>query len=206
MTSKSKNKGNALERDVRDALNTAFDCEEFARTPSSGAIMGLGNAKKNAGLEQVTKQTLGSDIICPTWFKFSIECKSYANDPNYAKIIREDDRVLNGWLGESLYDAMTLNLTPMLVFKTTRKGTNVAIPNCFKLPQSINYCLHYNGFWIMGLDAFIENVEEFNNQNNKMQELISNAIHTNDRYKYLIETMLEAKNNAKTSKKKKKKT
>lgn len=200
MTSKSKNKGNLLERDVRDLLNKAYNCKEFARTPGSGAIMGLSNAKKNAGLEQITQQTLGSDIICPSWFNWSIECKNYANDPNYSKILKEDDRVLNGWLGEALHDAIVLNLSPMLVFRTARKGTHVAIPSYFQLPSEINYCLHYNGFWIMGVDAFIENVQHFNDINESLELYKQKDVLSTDRYMYLVESMLSTKEAAKEAK------
>lgn len=203
MTSKSKNKGNKLERDFRDELNKAFNCEEFARTPGSGALMGLSNARKNAGLEHITKQTLGSDLICPKWFKWSVECKNYADDPNYSKLIKDDDRVLNGWLGEALFDAETLNLSPMLVFRTNRKGTHVAIPSLFPLPESITHYVKYDSFWILGLEAFITNINEFNDYNEDNTITINDWVKDLDRNKFLVSSMLEVKEKKTKPKKKK---
>ena len=131
MTSKSKSKGNRLEREIRDSLNTAFNTEEFARTPSSGAIMGLSNWEKNKNLENSTKRALGSDIICPSWFQFSIECKNYGDKPNYAKVLVSSDTDLDGWVGEVLFDAINAKRTPILFFRTTRKGTFVVLPKHF---------------------------------------------------------------------------
>ena len=159
MPSKSKNKGNALEREMRDILNAAYDSEEFARTPSSGAIMGLSNFQKNRGLSESTKAVLGSDLICPDWFPFSVECKWYADTPNYAQIIKGSDSDLDGWLAEACFDARNLDLHPLLVFKTNRKGTHVALPGTF-LPHIFSRCyLVYYEFIILGIDDFVENCE-----------------------------------------------
>lgn len=161
MTSKSKNKGNTLEREIRDFLNKIYNSEEFARTPSSGAIMGLGNSKRNAGLEQSTQRTLGSDLICPDWFPFSVECKSYADKPNYSTIIKSNDSTLDSWLGETCFDSINLGLIPILFFKTTRKGTHCALPSIF-LPKmsNIKYYSIYEDFIIMGLEQFEANKTE----------------------------------------------
>lgn len=193
MTSRSKAKGNSLERDVCNQLNEVFKSKEFTRTPSSGAIMGLSNAKKKDGLNLHTKQTLGADLICPDWFKFSVECKNYADEPNYSKIIKEDDSTLNRWLGEALFDATTLQLSPMLVFKTTRKGAYVAIPNVFILPKVITHYSYYNGFWIIGIETFLSNVNELNEQNEQKLENIQEWLRKDTRVKFLIDFMLKQK-------------
>lgn len=193
MTSRSKAKGNSLERDVCNQLNEAFSCKEFTRTPSSGAIMGLSNAKKKDGLNLHTKQTLGADLICPDWFKFSVECKNYADEPNYSKIIKEDDNTLNRWLGEALFDATTLQLSPLLVFKTTHKGAYVALPKLFDLPESILHYSCYNGFWIIGIDHFLKNVKIINEQNEQKLDSISEWVRTDNRVRFLIDFMLKQK-------------
>ena len=159
MTSKSKTKGNKLERDIRDVLNNMYDTEEFARTPGSGAIMGQSNFRKNAGLEDVTKRTLGSDIICPEWFPFSIECKNYADKPNYSTIIKGDDKTLSGWLGETVFDSINFKQIPMLIFRTDRKGTHVVLPACFSPALNTSHELRYNEFIIIGISQFEENAQ-----------------------------------------------
>ena len=159
MPSKSKNKGNTLEREMRDVLNATYETEEFARTPSSGAIMGLSNYKKNQGLSASTRTILGSDLICPDWFKFSVECKWYADKPNYAQIIKGADTDLDGWLAEACFDARNLELNPLLFFKTNRKGVHAALPAFFWPRLQMTCHLRYYEFLIIGIDDFVNNAE-----------------------------------------------
>ena len=155
MPSKSKNKGNKFERDVRDFLNEVYDTEEFSRTPNSGAIMGRTNWGKNQGLSEDVKRTLGSDIIVAENFRFAVECKHYADKPNYAAILKGPDTTLDHWLAETLFDAINLNLHPMLFFKTNRKGIHVALPGYFYPEiQEAEYFLKYGAFLIIGIDIF----------------------------------------------------
>lgn len=172
MTSKQKNKGNKLERELRDHLNSIFNTEEFARTPNSGAIMGKSNYQKNQGLEDQTKVTLGSDIICPEWFRFCVECKHYKDVPNYSTLIKKDEKNIDKWLAEVSFDARNLNLTPMLVFKTDRKGKHFAIPRV-GFEQLLTYnCSHvvfYRRFAIIGEEQFIQIADAINANNNDEQ-------------------------------------
>lgn len=157
MTSKSKTKGNLLERDMRDLLNDVYDSTEFARTPGSGAIMGQGNFRKNIGLADTTKKTLGSDLICPEWFNFSIECKNYADKPNYATIIKGPDKTLDHWLAETCFDAINFEQMPMLFFRTSRKGTHCAIPAIFEQHLNLPFSLKYRDFVIFGVEYLEQN-------------------------------------------------
>ncbi len=178
MPSKSKAKGNKFEYDVVKVLNDVYSTEEFSRTPNSGAMMGRSNWGKNQGLAENVKRTLGSDIIVPDWFKFSVECKHYKDKPNYSEIIKGPDTTLDHWLGESVYDAINLNLHSLLFFKTNRKGVHFALPEYFYITHDQegshmaglvgDYFLMYGPFVISGLDTFLENAERiklFGNMN-----------------------------------------
>lgn len=157
MPSRSKQKGNAFEREIAKILNTIYDTQEFTRTPSSGAIMGRSNFERNIGLRENVKQTLGSDLIVPEWFKYSCERKSYKDSPNFSQIIKGNDRDLTQWLAECTYDAHNFGLTPLLFFKTTRKGTYCALPLHFKPSLKISHYCVYNEYFIFGIDQFVEN-------------------------------------------------
>jgi len=164
MTSKSKAKGNRFEYEIRDLLNKIYDSKEFARTPGSGAIMGRSNFAKRQGLSEEAQNTLGSDLICPAWFPYSVEAKNYADSPIYHTIVTADDPKLNHWLGEACFDARNFGKIPLLFFKTTRKGAFVAFPstlldNTVQLTHSLNY----NGFTVIGVDHFVQHKEYFRN-------------------------------------------
>ncbi len=158
MPSKSKSKGNKFENDMCKIFNRLYETEEFSRTPNSGAMMGRSNWAKKQGLSESVKRTLGSDIIVPDWFRFSVECKHYADTPTYEALIKEPgDKTLDHWLGETLFDAGNLGLHPMLIFKTNHKGTHVVLPNYFLEMMQPNYYVNYGAFIIVGLDVLEEN-------------------------------------------------
>lgn len=166
MTSKSKAKGNRFEYEIRDLLNKIYDTKEFARTPGSGAIMGRGNFAKRQGLSEDVQNTLGSDLICPSWFPFSVEAKNYADSPVYHTIIGGQDLKLNHWLGEACFDAKNLGKIPLLFFKTTRKGSYVAIPAelvHIAMPRLPKQYLKYDEFMVMSVDCFVEHKDHFRN-------------------------------------------
>lgn len=165
MPSRSKNKGNKFENDMCKIFNRLYETEEFARTPNSGAIMGRTNWGRKQGLAEDVKRTLGSDIIVPDWFKFAVECKHYKDSPSYDKIVKAPgDKTLDGWLGEALYDAINLNLHPMLVFKTNNKGTHIVLPEYFMWafqPDTVDFFVRYKKvFVIIGLDEFEANARQ----------------------------------------------
>ncbi len=157
MPSKSKTKGNAFERDVSKFLNKVYNTDGFTKTMGSGAFVGKGNWAKRSGLDQNIKVALAGDIITPTWFPFSIECKHYSDTPNYATIIKGPDVTLDLWLGKSIHDAINTQLIPLVFFKTDYKGAHVALPKTLApiLEQhNIRFYLTYRNFVIIGIDLF----------------------------------------------------
>ena len=192
MPSKSKTKGNKFERDIRDFLNNTYDTEEFSRTPNSGAIMGRSNWGKNQGLSEGVKRTLGSDIIVADDFHFAVECKHYADKPNYAAIIKGNDSALDHWLAEVVFDAINLDLHPMLFFKTNRKGTHVAVPGYFITEiQKARHFLKYESFLILGIETFEELAKEIRDAalNNKEVEEFRTKFYELEYVQELLKTL-----------------
>lgn len=124
--------------------------------------MGRSNFAKRQGLSEEAQNTLGSDLICPAWFPFSVEAKNYADSPIYHTIITGDDPKLNHWLGEACFDAKNFGKIPILFFKTTRKGAFVAFPTTL-LDNSVKptHSLQYNEFTIVGVEHFVKHKEYF---------------------------------------------
>lgn len=166
MTSKSKAKGNRFEYAIRDLLNRVFDSTEFARTPGSGAIMGRSNFGKRAGLSDAAKDTLSADMICPSWFPYSIEAKNYADKPIYHTMIHSYDATLDGWLGEALCDAKNANKIPFLFFNTTRKGSFIAVPEIIAKHMTVGNYLVYRDWRIMSMSAIETNFQVLKDMGN----------------------------------------
>lgn len=165
MASKSKRKGSAFENDISKMLNTTYETEQFARTPGSGAWMGRSNSAKKSGVAQEAQDTLRGDLITPKEFPFIIECKNYEDSPVYHKIIQGPDAKLDGWLKEVEFDANEAGLEPMLWFKTTRKGSFVAVKSHIVADVDFEYVLKYRDYTIVSLDAFKTHSSSFWNQN-----------------------------------------
>ena len=161
MASKSKDKGSRFEYQIRDLLNRVYDSKEFARTPGSGAIMGRSNFQKREGLSDAAKDTLSADLICPSWFPYSIEAKNYADKPTHATMIHSYDTTLDGWLGESLFDAKNFGKIPLLFFNTTRKGAFIAVPEVLAKHLTLGNYLVYRDFRIIGMSFFEPNSTVF---------------------------------------------
>lgn len=159
MASKSKAKGSRFEYAIRDMLNRMYDSKEFARTPGSGSIMGRSNFAKREGMSDAAKDTLSADLICPSWFPYSIEAKNYADKPTYSTIIHSYDATLDGWLGEALFDAKNFNKIPLLFFNTTRKGSFVAIPEIVAKHLVMGNYLVYREYRIISMTQFEANSE-----------------------------------------------
>lgn len=160
MASKSKNKGSRFEYAIRDMFNKVFDSKEFARTPGSGAIMGRSNFAKRSGLSDAAKDTLSADLICPSWFPYSIEAKNYADKPSYTAMLSNSDSTLDGWLAEALFDAINFNKIPMLFFNTTRKGSYVAVPELIGRQLEVDNYMRYREFMIVPMATIEKNAHK----------------------------------------------
>ena len=192
MASKSKDKGSRFEYAIRDLLNRVYNSKEFARTPGSGSIMGRTNFAKREGLSEAAKDTLSADLICPSWFPYSIEAKNYADKPTYPTIIHSYDSTLDGWLGEALFDAKNFGKIPLLFFNTTRKGSFIAVPEILAKHLNLGNYLVYREFRIIGMTLFEANSEIFKV---KGQEELDNIVKWMDESNCVKELLdsLEAK-------------
>ncbi len=201
MASKSKAKGSRFEYAIRDMLNRMYDSKEFARTPGSGSIMGRSNFAKREGMSDAAKDTLSADLICPSWFPYSIEAKNYADKPTYATIIHSYDATLDGWLGEALFDAKNFGKIPLLFFNTTRKGSFIAVPEILAKHLELGNYLVYREFRIIGMSFFEPNASVFREKGTELLADVLAWLETSECVKYLLGSLDAKAAKKKTSKK-----
>lgn len=202
MTSKSKAKGNRFEYAIRDLLNRVYETKEFARTPGSGAIMGRTNFARRAGMSDAAKDTLSADMICPSWFPYSIEAKNYADKPIYHNMVHSYDPTLDGWLGEALYDAKNFGKIPLLFFSTTRKGSFVAIPEVIAKHMIMGNHLVYRDYRIVAMSLIETNYEILRSKGNELLPDVIQWMNTSMHVKELEALQLEKATKPKTKKSK----
>ena len=156
-----KRKGNSYELAVGKRFSTEFNAD-FRRVPSSGALTGGMNRERAQTLRADAKEILSGDLLVPEGFAFSVECKSYANDPAFHKILAGEDKILDGWIRQNDGDAEFVNKHPLLIFKICRKGefaaVNIDCPfivDLEKFPHMI-----YKTKILMSLDTFFKVVDK----------------------------------------------
>jgi hypothetical protein len=160
MTSASKNKGNAFERQTADFLTQLYG-ERFMRAPGSGAYIGGKNTHRKQTLHEGQIRTFKGDIIPGESFpRFNAECKSYQDFP-FHQLFTGSARILDGWIQQCL-DVADPGDFNIIFMKFNRKGTFVAVqaqPNTSPLhfTRHFNYTAGLHGHWmIMDHELFWE--------------------------------------------------
>lgn len=147
--SKSKQKGNAFEREVAIFLSTLYG-GSFVRAPHSGAyIGGKNNIRKNT-LSDSQSRSFKGDIIPPDeWINFNAELKSYASFP-FHQLFTGECKQLDTWIEQTLAVAEPDDLSVIFI-KITRTGKFVCVPakytwmtDCF-----MYYSSKKHGDWII---------------------------------------------------------
>jgi len=111
-------KGKNFERDIAKDLEKRFK-EPFRRVPSSGALMGGMNFFRNKDLRQDAKEILSGDIICPSWFPFSVEAKNYYDTPKIHNLTSIGDSTLDKWIEQAKLESKNAQKDWLIIFKVT---------------------------------------------------------------------------------------
>jgi len=164
MTSKSKAKGGAWERDVAKFLTETYE-SPFMRVPNSGAYTGGQNAARKMLMSDGQIRHMKGDIVPPdNWNHFNCECKNYANFPFHHLLCNKEIPLLESWL-EQIRDAADSGDVNILFMKITRVGKFVAFETTqsFKTHRHIDYVDRQTWKWrITEFDSFFElNQAEF---------------------------------------------
>lgn len=157
MSSKSKIKGNTWERDVVNHLSLLYK-EKFVRCPTSGAMIGGLNSVRKQFLQEGQIRMMKGDIIPPDkWKHFNCECKSYAEFP-FHQLVQGECKQLETWLSQ-LIEVADIGDFNVLMFKITRKGKYIAVPQAtywYDLPYSLYHSIKHGTWQIFDYDAFFE--------------------------------------------------
>ena len=161
MAVNSKNKGNTFERKVAKTLSERFKVRtgidnSFRRNIDSGSFFG-GKNKARTESYDLEKATMG-DLVCPSSFKFSIECKHYKDAPSFLSILKQDNKTLDKWLEQAQQDAENADKHALVVAKFNN------VPEMAFVKTEVwgrSADMHYKGFVIVLLDAFLEAEDDF---------------------------------------------
>jgi succinate dehydrogenase flavin-adding protein (antitoxin of CptAB toxin-antitoxin module) len=158
-------KGKRHERSLCKDLEAILG-DSFRRTPMSGAFMGGVNWLRNGNLNQGAIDTLAGDIICPEYFKFSIESKNYQDVPKVYNLLDSNDLHLDKWIKQAETDASKSKKHFLLMFRVTEYRQSYV---CLSLDNFKTYCsnrklempesylVHKTKYVIIGKDVFFTN-------------------------------------------------
>lgn len=154
--SKSKNKGNAFERELANYLSNLYG-ESFVRASHSGAYIGGKNTHRKGYLSENQVKSFKGDIIPPDeWVRFNAEAKSYA-DFSFHLLLSGEHKVLDSWLEQLLAVADPGDLN-ILFMKFNRIGRYVAI-QCQLTWITDNFFFYgskkFGDWYIMEFDTFM---------------------------------------------------
>lgn len=116
-----KNKGSSFERDIVKEFKRIFNDEGFMRTPHSGATFGKTNRSRMVGIDEGFSHQMTGDLVVPSGFSFSIECKAY-KDLDFHNIIKGSSKQLDEWIEQAKFDADECDKAFLLVIKINNKG------------------------------------------------------------------------------------
>lgn len=121
MTSKSKDKGAAAERELCKLLGGVFG-GSFIRSANSGAFVGGKNAYRRETLSQTQALGAKADIVPPDFMPgLVVESKWYKDFPYHNLITPGPIPLLDGWIAQTL-DAVDPGDFWMLCFRANRRS------------------------------------------------------------------------------------
>jgi len=153
-----QSKGKNFEREACKHFEDIFGIG-FRRTPGSGAYVGGQN--RGSFVREDATDVLAGDLIADTpegstEFPFSIEAKSYNDEPKFHHLIQGDSKTFDSWIEQAEQDAEDVNKWPIIIFKLNRKGTYIAVRETDILKSFDKPILRYKGYMIMSVEAFKE--------------------------------------------------
>jgi hypothetical protein len=163
MPSKSKQKGNAWERELCAFLGSVFN-SNFQRVPNSGAFTGRSNSFRKATMSANQKTIMKSDIIPPEHMtRLNIEAKNYKEIP-FHQIFNGSCPMLDTWIDQTEQSADPGDLS-FTIFKITRKGAWVVfkeeLRERFELTSFMTYAKQTQRYIISDHETFfVQNKEQ----------------------------------------------
>lgn len=162
MTSKSKLKGNAAERQLCKHLSNVFG-GTFTRVPNSGAFTGGKNKVRRTVLSDTQKMLYRGDIVPPDFMpRLVVESKWYQEFPYHNLITPGPIPLLDDWIDQTL-DAVDPGDFWMLCFRANRRAWSA----CFDADHAADFTYDNHLFYrsAKGGRFVVTDLEQFSIKN-----------------------------------------
>jgi hypothetical protein len=157
----SKKKGNTFERKMAKELSERFaehtgKTASFRRNIDSGSFFGGTNQKRMED-HDLDKAEFG-DVVCPTSFRFSLECKHYKTAPTFSQMLSGSCKLLDEWIEKAEQDAENSGRLPCIIMKFNNVRESVMVK---ELPPGIKPVMLYGDYVIITLAEFLAQSTEW---------------------------------------------
>ena len=160
-----KQKGNSFERKIANRLSERFREHlgvetGFRRNSDSGSYFG-GTNKTRTQTHNLDYAIFG-DLICPSDFKYVIECKHYKSPPSWQSFMEGDIKQWNEWIAQNEQDSVSAGKIGALIIKYNN------VPEMVFLEQattSLRCCFQYRDRYVYLLNDWLSrpDLEFFSN-------------------------------------------
>lgn len=150
-----KNKGNIFERKISNLLSDKFKDhlgleKGFRKNPGSGSFFGGRNQSRTETYG--TESAVFGDLICPSSFTYSVECKHYKSPPSFQSIISGDVKQWDIWLAQAEQDSKKAEKKMLLVVKYNNVDELVFVND----PEELHLCFMYKGKYVYKFTEYLE--------------------------------------------------
>lgn len=155
MAVNGKQKGSSYERNISNLLSKRFKDvtgieKSFRRNPDSGSFWGATNQKRISTYN--TETAAFGDIICPSNFNYSIECKHYKTAPSFASLLNQNCKQWDTWLAQATQDSINSKKKMLLIIKYNNVEDFVLVSE----PVDNVPVIRYRDYYIIKLNMFID--------------------------------------------------
>lgn len=173
MAINSKQKGNRFERDIANMLSERFSeytgkPQSFRRNADSGSFWGGKNKDRKETHD--TQFAIYGDLVCPSEFRFTVECKNYKTAPLLSSIIVGKVGEWDTWLAQAKQDAEQCARDYILIIKYNRTEIFCLLDKNILNNTCIEPVLCYNSTVGVKLDSLLKLNDKFFFRNDDLEQ------------------------------------
>jgi hypothetical protein len=153
----SKAKGNRGENQLADILEDRFPGKKFFR------VTGSGNRWSQVDLPTEYKGVFAGDIVCPSDFKFCMECKYGYDDFELCGFFAKPHPKVDEWLTTVLRDSGGISKKPMLCWRKPRQPwlAFIAYVDGLGVVGANNFFRYGKDWMVLALDKLLTQPDEW---------------------------------------------
>lgn len=151
----SKKKGNRGENALCDVLEARFPGSNFAR------VLGSGNRGKQVTLSEEIRGAFTGDIMCPSNFKWVVECKYGYQDHEFMGFFEGGHKLVDEWMVKAQREGDYIHKQPILCWRKPRQPWLAFLPEKLIKGLKFDYKMCYRDWSFVLLTKLLEQPDSY---------------------------------------------